>query len=208
MDKNNRTEMERFASLISALAAAKGRECDEAMLLGYEMGLDDLPVEEIERAVRESLRDRNPHMPAPGELREFAGDARPEDRAALAWEAVLRAIPSIGGYRSPDFDDPIINATVRSMGGWVALCDQTVEQQDRFTRAQFLKTYAGLTRTGISPELGAPLIGIAEKHNATHRLEGYDASAPIATGLPWAGKPVKRLGEGRQGVPLLELKKP
>jgi hypothetical protein len=208
MDRNNRAEMERFVALLSALAAAKGRNCDEAMLMGFEMGLDDIAIEGIEQAVRESLRDRNPHMPSPGELRELAGDARPEDRAALAWEVVLRCISGVGGYASPNFDDPLINATIRSIGGWTPLCDQTIDQQDRFTRAQFLKTYAGLARTGISDELAAPLIGIADKHNRTHGFL-HDESAIVATGLPWAGKPTKRLGEStRTNTPRLELKRP
>lgn len=204
---NENEEQSRKMTAVLALGELFGRQLTEPAVRMYLASLRDIGAEAIERAAA-SAASSSKFFPTPVELRELSGDIRPEDRAALAWESVLRAVPGVGGYRSPDFDDPVINATVRSMGGWVALCDQTIEQQDRFTRAQFLKTYTGLTRTGISDELGAPLVGIAEKHNQTHRLDGYDASARVATGLPWAGKPVKRLGDGRQGVPLLELKKP
>lgn len=206
-----KSEYERKTAAILALGELFGKQLSEPAVRLYLAAIRDIPADGIEKAAAEATSTLK-FFPAPSELRELAGDARPEDRAALAWEAVLRAIPSVGGYRSPDFDDPLINATVRSMGGWVALCDQTIEQQDRFTRAQFLKTYAGLARTGISDELGAPLIGIADKHNATHGMRHlHEAGVTVATGLPWAGKQVKRLGgDGATASdrPRLELQRP
>jgi hypothetical protein len=54
-------------------------------------------------------------MPSPGELRELAGDVRPADRAVLAFQALKTACSRVGAFRSPDFDDPLINATVQSI---------------------------------------------------------------------------------------------
>lgn len=201
------TEQQRKALAIMALAEVFGRNMTEAGAKLFVAALDGIQAEAVERATR-TLATSVRGMPSPVEVREACGESKPEDRAVLAWEVVIRAIVEVGGYRSPDFDDPVINGAIRILGGWPAICDQTIDEQDRFTRANFTKTYCTLLRTGISDELSAPLVGIADKHNATHRLEGYQGAVTVKTGLPWAGKPVKRLGEGRQGVPLLELKKP
>lgn len=202
------TERQRKILAVMALAEVFGRNMTEAGAEMYVRALDGIEAAAVERAANDLARGSE-RMPTPKEIREGAGEARPEDRALLAWEVVLRAIQGIGAYRSPDFDDPYINGAIRILGGWVSLCDQTIEEQDRFTRANFQRTYCGLLRTGIGDELAAPLVGIADKHNGTHGLAAlHDAGVKVKTGLPWAGQPVKRLGEGRQGVPLLILKKP
>lgn len=203
------TDQQRKALAVMALAEMFGKPLSEAGARMYVTALADVPADAVERTASQAATTCN-RFPPPVELRELAGDARPEDRAALAWEVVLRAISEVGGYRSPDFDDPLINATIRSIGGWVPLCDQTIEQQDRFTRGLFLKTYAGLARTGISDELGGKLAGIFERENATHGFL-VDSTAPVSTGLPWAGKPTKKLGnDGARQTdrPRLELRRP
>lgn len=60
-------------------------------------------------------------MSSVAELREFCGVAsgriNVKDRPLLAWQAVLEAISKVGAYVSPDFDDSVINATIRQLGG-------------------------------------------------------------------------------------------
>jgi hypothetical protein len=203
------SELTRKMAAIMALGELFNKQFSEPATKLYIASLDGISAASIEKAARLAAATSK-FMPSPSELRELAGEARPEDRAALAWEVVLRAISEIGGYKSPDFDDPYINGTIKILGGWVSLCDQKIDEQDRFTRANFCKTYAGLLRTGLSDELAAPLIGISEKHNATHRLGGPGSVVAVATGLPWAGAEPKRLDQRksvRQSAPRLELKK-
>jgi hypothetical protein len=132
-------------------------------VLGYQMGLEGLPLEDIERAVARALRERK-FMPKPSELRELAGEMTPETRAVIAWSAVKRAVHSVGAYGCPDFDDPVVNATVRNMGGWVELCGRDADTFETFTRKDFERVYRRLY--DVAESLGdraAPLRGIFDQ---------------------------------------------
>jgi len=195
-------------SLIAALATGKGRECDETMLIAYEMGLSDLPLKTIEVAVQAALREANPHMPSPGELRELAGDVRPADRAVMAFQALKTACSRVGGFRSPDFDDPLINAVVRNLGGWTRACEMPVGEFDTWYRKDFCSVYEMFCRTGANNEQAAPLIGESE---AANRENGFleevpGCRVPVLTGLPWASES-KRLA-GPDAKPTLTIEGP
>ena len=204
-------EPQRKTVAIMALAELFGRQLSDPGARMFVAALHDIPANSVERACGEAARGST-RMPSPAELRELAGETRPDDRAAVAWTAVLKTISTVGGYRSVDFDDPLINATILSLGGWVALCEQTVREQDEFTRARFLKTYAAFSRTGVNGELAGRLPGISERHNATHG-HTWDSTVKVATGLPWAGQETKRLGGdarklGVPAAPRIEFKRP
>ena len=148
-------------------------------------------------------------MPPPAKLRELAnaGETSHGDRAVLAWGAFEKAVQGIGYYRSPDFDDPIINATCRNLGGWMAACCTEGEEFDKWYRQRFLKTYEVLSRRGVGDEESAPLIGCVQRENG--RL-GYDRKekVQVPTGLPWAGEHRKRIEQNRPtNVPRVEFQK-
>jgi len=129
------------------------------------------------------------------ELRDLAGCRRfsVEDKALLAWSALERAVSTVGCYKSRHFDDPLIHAAVRSLGGWERICEMSERDFDTFLRPQFLKTYAAFARVGVSDEASRPLVGTFERQNS---LLGYHRDGDVAeirTGLPWAGEPEKRL---------------
>ena len=67
------------------------------------------------------------------------------DRAMLAWGKVLGAIQSAGSYTDVCFDDPIIHAVIRDMGGWPKVCGVLTNElsffQHQFT--QSYRAYAG-----------------------------------------------------------------
>ena len=111
---------------VVAMAAAFGKEASEMMIHGYRLGLRDLPAQDIQIAVDRAMRECK-FMPSVFELRQLAGTMPAESRATLAWASVRDAIGRVGGYASVDFDDAIVNATVRELGGWVKLCDTSAE---------------------------------------------------------------------------------
>jgi hypothetical protein len=131
------------AELIQALASTFGRECDEPMVLGYMLGVDDLSLSELKHAVSVAIRECT-FMPSPVELRRFAGKTSVEQRAILAWDRFCKAAGAIGSYRDIWFSDPIINATVRSLGGWPEVLSRSGDEFDKWTRQEFLKTYKAL----------------------------------------------------------------
>lgn len=202
---------QRKAIVIGALAELYGKALSQPGLILYVHALRDVPVERVEAAAAKAA-EQCKFMPLPVELRELAGEARPEDRAQLAWAAFEQAVESVGGYRSPNFDDPLINATVRGLGGWQRCCELPTSEFDKWLRQDFLKTYTALTRTGVSDEAARPLVGYFERENATLGYHRPQDRVEVATGLPWAGKPVKRLGDGATGgrpaAARIEFKKP
>ncbi len=169
----------RFAQALLALASAFNAECDEMKVRAFWMGLDDIPIEKIELAVRLAMKGCK-FMPTVRELRELAGEMSPEQRAIRAFDAFAGAVQSLGCCGSPDFDDRVINATVNNMGGWLRICERADEPDfDIWGRKEFERIYVSLCRTGISSEMGSRLIGYHEQQNtAAGYLRGLGRSFP------------------------------
>lgn len=192
----------RFAAAIGTLAEAYRQTLSEATLHAYWLGLDDLAIAEIETAVRKALRTCR-FMPAPIELRELSGEVNGQARATLAWDAFQRAVTEHGGYKSVQFDDPVINATVKNLGGWTKLCEVPTAEFDKWIRKDFLQTYQAFYSAGTGPDAALPLPGIFAKENA---LGGKHHAAServvvVKTGLP--GLP--QLEAPEQPVPQIEF---
>jgi len=164
---------ERLALVVGALAEAYRQTITAATIKGYEMGLDDLPIEVIERAAKTAMR-QNKFMPTVVELREAAGEIRPEQRAALVWSVAMRALTQYGPYRAVDFDDPVLNATIRAFGGWpdfdALLGQMTSNEAEGIFRKRFEQTYMALLARGISEESGKPLSGLSEIRRPPERI--------------------------------------
>jgi hypothetical protein len=198
-----------------------GRTMTDGGMEMYLAALNPMTADEVEAAVRR-LAATAKFMPPPSELLEGPGfqEIKPSDRAALAFEALSSSVAAVGYYRSPDFDDRLINAAVRMLGGWERICEMPSEEFDKWFRKDFIATYETLSRTGVSDELAQPLVGFCERENAIscrghiHALEWTQSRdrVEVATGLPWAGDAPKRLNDSGQRkkapLPRLELKKP
>lgn len=153
-------DQQRRARAFAILGEAFRQRVSETMLDAYELGLSDLSGSQVEQAVTAAIRGCK-FCPTPAELRELAGEATAADRALLAWQSVERAT-SIGSYRSVDFEDAIINAVIRTLGGWPALLARTPEEFDKWARKDFLETYRAFARTGVDGESCRPLPGLSE----------------------------------------------
>jgi len=182
MDKTS--HFDDFAILIAGIAATFRQEPTEPLLEAYWLGLQDLPFRAVKAAASRALRQCR-FLPSVAELRELAGEAKPEDRALLAWEAFERAVETHGGYASVAFDDPAITATCRSLGGWERCCSTPTEEFDKWLRKDFLTTYAAICRTGVSEDAARPLIGIHDRQNAASGYrEHLSTPTLVRTRLP------------------------
>lgn len=152
------------------------------MFLGYTMALDDLPVAAIERGVRSAMRQCK-FMPSAVEIRELSGELSVQSRAVLAWDALNIAMRRFGAYRTVDFADRAINATVRNLGGWERVCEIPDDEFDTFFRKDFDRVYMSFARTGVGVDQGAPLVGILDRTNA---FNGFPVGEPrrVLTVLP------------------------
>ncbi len=175
-------DREQFATLVEALAATFRTEATEALIEGYWMALEDLQLASVQRAVSAAIRQCQ-HMPRGVELRQLAGEMGNATRAVHAWSVLQKAIGQHGAYRSVDFDDPVLNATVRNLGGWQKLCQTTTEEFEKWARKDFERIYGALCASGITEEQGQRLTGI---HEQTNFGAGFAIAPPtrVVTGLP------------------------
>ena len=192
-NSRNQDWLDRFTAIITALASTFGKEADEPMFEGYLLGLDDLPIEAIERGVQRALRESK-FWPTVAVLRELCGVMTPEQRANIAWSSVCDAIKRVGYYKSPDFDDPLVTAAIHSVvpAGWMNLCDSAADggkDWDAHTRREFIAAYVRLMNGGATKLLVRPLVGFYERENATNG-HPIPARVNVVTGLPQHAKPI------------------
>ena len=180
----------RFAAVMEILCATFQREPSTFLFDAYRTALADLPIEAVENAAGAALGSLK-FMPKPVELRELAGAKNApsiEDRALIAWGCVLQAIRDTSGYATVDFDDPVINATIRDLGGWIQLSDKSSEELHKWTIKDFTRAYCAYARAPglLSYEALAPLVGLTEAHceiQFRSKLKP-DTWQTIATSLP------------------------
>lgn len=171
------SDRERFVAVINAVAASFGSEPTEALLEGYWLGLEDLPMERVEAAAKRAIRSQS-RMPRPAELRELSGEAPIAVLAVQAWSKLREAAGRYGAYSSVDFG-PVMNATIRAMGGWNRFC---TEELNDFVRKDFEKTYGAFAAMGVAEEQGRHLVGL---HEMTNRANNYAFDPPIRiAGVP------------------------
>jgi hypothetical protein len=153
----------------------------EGMLQWIE-SLDDLTDDEFCTALKRFSRESK-EFPSPAAVRGFAGTVglSDNDRATIAWSKVRESIRKVGGYSTVTFDDPIINAAIRDMGGWVMLCE-TDSVDMKWREQDFRRIYGAIAKAGIGD--ASPLAGICERTNAKLGYAPQEPAVAVETGLP------------------------
>lgn len=202
-------DKEKFRDGMLMLAATFGKTADKHLLAAYWIGLDGLSDQAVQRAFDRAVKECK-FMPKPAELRELGGVLSTAAQAALAFEDVERALRVCGYYRSPDFEDACINATIRNLGGWLRVCELEPEEFDKWFRKDFERVYGYFLERGVGHEAGQPLIGFFEQHNALH---GHRVVPPlmIESSLPKGVLAIRHEKHQQlleSGVPRIEFKRP
>lgn len=209
---NKPNDLPRFTTILAALCETFQKTPTNATYLGYEMALDDLPIDRIEVAARKAMRSCK-FMPSGSELRELAGELSATDRPRLAWGEFEAAVVRVGGYKSPTFADPLINAVVRHLGGWIRVCELPAEEFDKWLRKDFEAAYATFMRAPPSAEACGPLVGISETHNRVHAPShpvpavAIETSLPSLLGLPGVDRCIDVVMPEPAGTPKVEFKR-
>lgn len=167
----------KFLFVMAALGEAAGQESSAFKEKVYAEALKDVPIEQIEAAAWEIIRNRTlSTFPKVGEIREYIHGGKSEDKAVLALNKLERAMSSVGKYRSVSFDDPFIMATVSAMGGWPKIC--CMEQDEwKWARKDFDKIYRAFsTQAASNLQIPEHLPGIEERDNSAN---GYDVQPKI-----------------------------
>ena len=189
---NTKEHRDRFSKAMQTLAAAFNKEATMDLIEAYWIGLKDLSIEDVEHGAHAALRELE-IMPRPAHLRKMSGDVEPSHRAAIAWQAVRTALRRHSVYTSVNFDDPVVNATIRNMGGWVALGERSAEDFDIWTRKEFERIYVAIFHAGVTDEAGAYLCGIHEGNNTGT----YEVKPPAQVVMSLPPPNVRRIASGK-----------
>lgn len=100
------------------------------------------------------------------------------DSAQTAWTKLQRAVERVGTYASVCFDDPIINAVVSDMGGWIQH-GQASDKELPFKQKEFEARYRGYKARGGVDSYPRYLRGIADQVNVSN---GYAEGTPVLVG--------------------------
>ena len=149
---------------------------------------------EIKRALEEHM-GHSPYMPKPSDIREIL-EGSEDDRAALAWAEVLRAMGRWGYYDSVKFPDPAIHFAISQMGGWMHLCATLKDETIPFRGKDFAQYYAMGKRLGPQARPVAYLVGKHEA-NARERNCHFRRVYDTATGKAIPESELPALGDGQ-----------
>ena len=193
----NSTERMKFSELMAMLAENYGREYSQALQKAWEAKLSQYPFKQVEDAIYEYMATKKfpPKLADIVEILERPHALDKETAEAMAeqaWAEVLSYMATIGAYESVKFRDPIINAVIKQLGGWVNLCQKTYPELETNTKWDFKKMYIAYALSGICPEVNY-LPGINELVN---EQAGYHEVI----------KPPKLIGRKRVNIQLVNLR--
>lgn len=208
---------QKVVAVVGMLCEAFNRKVNDLTFEAYHLVLADVTDEQLSAAGSAFMRSNREFMPTAGQLRELArlGGQSVESRAEQAWQEFDTTVARVGGDASVTFADGLINATVRSLGGWIYCCDREGDAYHVWLRKSFIETYSRFVRDGASEEMRRGFSGRLSKANAKftpEQLAEYNAytgeEIEIGTSLPVLQGPTKQPERiaGRNGVPKLELK--
>ncbi len=173
-----------FKNFMTLLGELFGKEISDTLKNAYWMILQPYSDGQCKKAFEVALTTCK-FFPKPSEILELINGNQGE-QATLAWLRVHEAVKSVGPYESIDFsDDRAINSAIEAMGGWVHLCQASLDEW-KWKRIEFEKLYPTMAqrKNGGHP---ASLPGIIEIDN---------------TGRGFTPPEVKRI-TGTTGQPLM-----
>lgn len=153
--------------VLRQLADMFGYKLTKDRIRWFDVALGDLPVENVMVALNRAALTCK-FFPKPAELRELAGAVTGQlsldEFATLAWNTVAKAISSVGYDRSVSFQDLVINATIRQLGGWNKIVN-TPATELKWLKNDFIKTYTAMSKLQLSAQQTARLAGYVELTN-------------------------------------------
>jgi len=145
---------------VTTLSETFRQPLSKPALRGYLIALAELSVEEIDRAAAAALRECR-FMPAPAELFALAGKGGAlvvAAEIAEAWTAA-RLARRVHSYTTGVDFGPLVNAVIRSMGGWLVFCGHNDDALEAFERKKFETAYAAFRARSELGAMGEPLRG-------------------------------------------------
>ncbi len=159
-------EKPEFMKLLISTADLYRQEWSSDVVEIWWNTLKSLGLVQVTRAFSGHIQDpvKGEWMPKPANIiAKIKGS--PERSALLAWAEVEEAVSGVGRYETVQFSDPVTNAVVRNLGGWIWLCDQNLDEP--WTQKEFERRYLAYSEFGAG--LNEPLPGLLQIQNRGHR---------------------------------------
>ena len=167
MNENNKELFSQELGMLSEMLSPNPLSVPQQR--GYWIGLREFPLNEVVKAFHACIATKR-FMPKPSEIRELI-EGSSKDKAAIAFECLIRGIRKYGRYKSIDFRDRTINAVVKSMGGWETVCDIPIADLSKYQFKRFCETYVAFANRGVGEEQGSHCVGFIERENRTEYPE-------------------------------------
>ena len=159
-------EKREFMKLLISTADLHRQELSSDVVEIWWRALKSFGLVQVKRAFSEHIQDpvKGEWMPKPANIiAKLKGS--PERSALLAWTEVEEAVSKVGRYETVQFADPVTNATIRNLGGWIWICDQNLDEP--WTQKEFERRYLAYSEIGAG--LNEPLPGLLQIQNKGHR---------------------------------------
>ena len=147
MQDNNKAQ---FKEMLTASWGLYGKTLTPQMLTLFWESLKKYEISEISGAIsRHTVNpDTGQFAPKPADIVKYI-EGSSDDMSLKAWSKVEETIRRKGVYvEGLVFDDPIIHAVLKDMGGWVQMCATPTEQDLHFQSIEFCKRYKGFMYRG------------------------------------------------------------
>ncbi len=164
-----------FNNFMAGLGEIFDKEMSEILLDIYWNALENFSDKQCKEAFNKAMIQCK-FFPKPVEIIELIGDGpgKLEDRAEYQASEVVWAVKHIGHYRSVQFSDLVTAAVIQQCyGGWIQLCSELNQDEEKWFRKDFVKYYRAYSNQGIA--YNGHLVGYIEAANITG---GYDEHIP------------------------------
>lgn len=178
MTERDKTE---FAACLKVAADLYGRPplSGDALKMFFLL-LQKFSLEQVKTALQEHMAS-SPYMPKPCDVSRRI-DGQPEDRAAVAWALVLRAVSRFGHDTSVRFPSPAFHYAVGQMGGWAKLCMRLTDAELPFRAKDFARFFEigerCATWDGANGTVKVPAY-LAGTCDLSNRANGYALPAKV-----------------------------
>ncbi len=188
MDDINKQE---FLEHFTGLCEIFGKDASKVFISMYFEALKEFTIEQVKESISKSITN-NKFFPKPVELiQNIKGTNEDiENIALIQADLTLKAIGRHGKYKSVSFKDKTTQAVIsRSFGGWINLCQESMENEEKWFRKDFIKAYIAYKNGAITDE--GYLTGISEHENNSRGIEYKPEIISIGDGID-----LKQLSEG------------
>lgn len=188
---------------ISRYFATFGRKPDTEILKAYALTLRGLSDAQVAAAFTAAVRKGTEHPLSAGQLLAL-GTLGGKDAGAAAEDAFNLLDKTMGTGEYPlDYDDKLINAAVRELGGLQRLAEIPIKEFQTWTRKEFVAAYKRLLENPPSDEQCKPLRGtLSADHVLANKMRLGDVGA-IRIGMDETGKVVKQISAQPKDAPAI-----